>query len=230
MDGAGGRDAAPVLKVGAAIQGLDALAQLDATERARLGRHIKAAVNETADQLQARLRVDTTTVLGPRVANAWRREVYPPARPSVRAAGLVYTKAPNIIDAFNKGVPIRAKEGGDWLAIPLPAAGVGPKGKRMTPELFQQSRGLKLRMVYLKGRSRALLVAENARLNSRSLAQPNTGSRGGARFTRLAGRTSVPVFLLVRQARPGKRLDLDRRVDEASRDLRARLQSRIGDP
>lgn len=219
----------PLLNVSVAVQGLDGLSRLGETEKTRIGRHVKSAITETADQLQARLRVDTTTALGPRVANAWRREVYPPARPSVRSAGLVYTKAPDIIDAFNKGVPIRGKSG-NWLAIPLEAAGTGPRGKRMTPEMFERTRGLRLRMVYLRGRNRALLVVDNARLDSRGLAQPNTGSRGGARFTRLVGRTTIPVFLLVPQVRPGKRLDLDRRAEEASRDLQVRLQARIGDP
>lgn len=177
-----------------------------------------AAVREAGTKLRARLQVDATSVLGQRVANAWRMNPYPPTGKSARASALVFTRAPDIIDGFNKGSVIKGKSG-NWLAIPLPAAGTGPKGKRMTPALFEQTRGIELRMVYLRGRSRAMLVAENARLDSRQRAQANAVTRKGARFTRLAGRTSVPVFILIPQAKLPKLFDLDAREREALADM-----------
>ena len=62
-------------------------------------------------------------------------------------------------------------------------------------------------------------MADNARLNGRGRAARNEGRRGGVSFTRLAGRTTVPIFLLVPQVTLKKRLD----VEGAARRGAARL-------
>ncbi|MFZ1415333.1 MAG: DUF6441 family protein [Defluviicoccus sp.] len=54
-----------------------------------------------------------------------------------------------------------------------------------------------------------MLVADNARLTKHGRAAPNIGRRQGAAFTRLSGRTTVPVFILVPQVTSRKRLDVD---------------------
>ena len=55
-------------------------------------------------------------------------------------------QAPEVVGAHDRGETIRSK-GGFWLAIPLPAAGKGPRGKRMTPGLWEKLRGQRLRFV-----------------------------------------------------------------------------------
>ena len=198
------------------------------TEKARIGRHVKSAVTETADQLQARLRVDTTAALGPRVANAWRREVYPPGRPSVRSPDSVYTKAPDIIDAFNKGVPIRGKTG-NWLAIPLEAAGTGPRGKHMTPALFEQTRGLKL-LVRLSARQEPGAAGRGQCPHQRPWAGADQHRLARRRPLHASGRPyhdpglpscprSAPASGSTSIGAPRKR-----------RTTQVRLQARIGDP
>ena len=67
---------------------------------------------------------------------------------------------------------------------------------------------MRLRLVYRRG-SPSLLVADNARLTKRGRAAANIGRRQGAAFTRLAGRTTVPLFILVPQVTVKKRLDVD---------------------
>ncbi len=52
-------------------------------------------------------------------------------------------------------------------------------------------------------------MADGARLTRRGRAAPNAGRSRGAAFTRLAGRTTVPVFILVPQVTVRKRLDVD---------------------
>ncbi len=102
---------------------------------------------------------------------------------------------------------------GFWLAIPTSAAGV--KGisatgrtKRITPGGWERRTGMRLRFVYRPGRL-ALLVADNARLSKRGLAKPNIGrTRAGAQFTRLKGRATVVVFILVPQVTLRKPLDI----------------------
>src|SRR5512133_3031386 len=53
--------------------------------------------------------------LGQRLSNSWRDRHYPNRK--LDAASLVYTKAPQIIRAFDEGAVIRSKRG-RFLAIP----------------------------------------------------------------------------------------------------------------
>jgi hypothetical protein len=57
--------------------------------------------------------------LGQRVANSWRDRHYP--NRNLDAATLVYTKAPQLVRAFNDGVMIRSTRG-RFLAIPTESA------------------------------------------------------------------------------------------------------------
>jgi hypothetical protein len=54
-----------------------------------------------------------------------------------------------------------------------------------------------------------LLVADNVRLTARGRAAANLGRRQGAAYSRLSGRTTVPLFILVPQVSVKKRLDVD---------------------
>lgn len=177
------------------------------------------AMRKAAARLKANLRADTVAAgLGQRTANAWREETYPLKRESARPAGLVFTKAPNIIRAFDEGAYITGKNG-QWLAIPLPAAGRAPKGKRMTPEMFERLRGLKLRFVYAQGKAKgkkAWLVVDGARLTGlRSDATGFTAGRAWEAKRKPRAPVTIPVFLLLRSTRLPKKLDLEARADEA---------------
>jgi hypothetical protein len=191
----------------AAIQGdLDALltAELAAAERA-----VTAGIGEATDALKTELRCQITGAgLGNRLANTWRGEVYPKTGQSIGAAGYVWSKAPGIVRLYAEGAVIRSKRG-LFLAIPTPAAGrFGDGRQKITPASWERIHGMRLRFVYRHG-APSLLVAENARLTGRGRAVANTGRRQGAVFTRLAGRTTVPLFILVPQVTVRRRLDVD---------------------
>jgi hypothetical protein len=180
---------------------------------ATAARSVTGAMRQVTDGLKTELRADVTDAgLGQRLANTWRGKTYPEAGASLEAASFVWSKAPNIVDAFDRGVTIKSSRG-LWLAIPTAAAGV--KGisatgamKRITPGGWERRTGMMLRFVYRRGRP-SLLVADNARLSKKGLARPNIGrTRGGAQFTRLMGRSTVVVFILVPQVRLRKRLDI----------------------
>ena len=141
--------------------------------------------------------------LGERLARTWRGKVFPEAGESVEAAAYVWSKAPKLIDAFDRGVTIRSARG-FWLAIPTSAAGArgrGPNGRasRITPGGWERRTGMRLRFVYRK-RGPSLLVADAARLNTRGLAAANR---------RKTGYSTVVVFLLVPQVMLKKRLNID---------------------
>lgn len=140
--------------------------------------------------------------LGRRVANSVRSAAYPKGDVSMNAAALIWTRAPKIVAAHNEGALIRSADG-FWLAIPLPAAGRGRGGKRTTPKDWEQRTGRSLQFIYRKGRS-ALLVDQGRYLN-RKLADPVKWK--STRRVRGANK-SIPIFVLVPQARLKKKFDL----------------------
>lgn len=147
----------------------------------------------------------TGSGLGVRLANTIRNQTYPAGDVSMRAAALVWTKAPKIIDAFERGALIRSA-GGFWLAIPTDAAGRGGGNRRITPGLWEQRTGRRLRFVFRR-RGPSLLVADDARMTARGLAAPKRGRRRKDGI--LTGAATIPIFILVRQVKLAKRLDLD---------------------
>jgi hypothetical protein len=171
-------------------------AELKAGEQA-----VSAAMREAGSDLKTAWRGQIAqSGLGRRLSNSIRSQTYPRSGASLNAAALVWSKAPVIIGAHDTGPLIRSKDG-FWLAIPLPAAGKGTRGKALTPGEWERRRGLRLRFVYRR-RGPSLLVADG-RLNSRGLGVETRSKTG-------RGRATVPIFLLVPQVKLKKRLDLAR--------------------
>lgn len=176
-------------------------AEIKAGERA-----VTAAMRDAGTDLKAAWRGQIAQAgLGRRLANSIRSQSYPRAGESLRAAALVWSKAPVIIGAHDTGPLIRSRDG-FWLAIPLPAAGKSLRGGRMTPREWERRRGLRLRFVYRR-RGPSLLVADG-RLNSRGLGVGSRSKTG-------RGQATVPIFLLLPQVKLAKRLDLARDAERA---------------
>jgi|GEM_PF-237213 len=172
-------------------------------------RAVTTGVRQTTVGLRAELRAQVTAAgLGPRLARAWPCRVYPQSGTSLTAAGVVWTKAPRIVAAFARTTTIRSKRG-FYLAIPAAAAGRYGDGRRQIMPLGRQRRtGMRLRFVCRRN-GPSLLVVDNARRPGRGRAVDNTGRRRGVSFTRLQGRTTVPIFILVPQVTLQKRLDIE---------------------
>ena len=144
--------------------------------------------------------------LGLQLANTIRSQTYPKGRNSLDAAALIWSNAPVIIGAHDTGPLIRSTSG-FWLAIPLPAAGKAMGGKRITPGMWEQKTGLRLRFVY-RSRGPSLLVADAVRLNTTGQAAVSKSKTG-------RGQVTAPIFLLIRQVKLPKRLDLARDTERA---------------
>lgn len=171
-------------------------AEIKAGEKA-----VSAAMREAGADLKSAWRGQITQAgLGRRLANSIRSQTYPKAGESLKAAALVWSKAPVIVGAHDTGPLIRSKDG-FWLAIPTAAAGKGLKGGRITPGEWERRRGLRLRFVYRR-RGPSLLVAEG-RLDTKGRAVASRSKTG-------RGRVTAPIFLLVPQVKLPKRLDFDR--------------------
>jgi hypothetical protein len=170
-------------------------------EFATAERAVTLGVRETTDGLKMSMRRQVTSAgLGQRMANTWRGDNYPKGQNSIRAAGVVYTKASRIMEGFEDAAVIRSKDGW-WLAIPTPNApkrGVG--GKRINPSNFPEHTYGRLRFVYRSGKP-SLLVVDNARASYNRKSGQLRGFRkvSDRAVSKGSGLTTVVMFWLVPQ-------------------------------
>jgi Family of unknown function (DUF6441) len=197
-------------------------AELRAIERA-----VASGTRDAGQGLKTELRRQVGSAgLGQRLANSWRDKHYP--NQQLDAASLVYTKAPQIIRAFDEGAVIRSRRG-RFLAIPTESAPrKGTDGKRISPSTFPEHRFGPLRFVP-RPSGPSLLVVDGLRA---SLSR-NTGElRGFRRATDRArargeGVTTVVMFLLVPQVKLRRRLDVVRAAERWSTQLPALIEQQL---
>ena len=197
------------MKLAATMAG-SVLADMESEVRS-ISKAVTAGVKDAGRGLKGDLRKQVVAAgLGPRLARTWRETTYPRGKSSMRAATLVWSKAPLIVRTFDEGAVIRSKSG-LWLAIPTPAApkrGVG--GKRINPSNFPEHRFGPLRFVYRRN-GPSLLVVDSVRINKSG--RVGRRAKGGA-YTKTGrmkqGIATVVMFIMVPQVRLKKRLDVKR--------------------
>ncbi len=197
--------------------------------KARLAKATKGGIVEAATALKNNLREETRRAgLGQRLANTWQgppsHYVYPKSGESLDAAASVISKAPHIIDGYEKGAIIKSSSG-RFLAVPLPQAqkliGAGKSKYRITPRLLEEWMGIELVMIKRPGKH-PLLVARGVRLSGGNNLNRSKGggtiqklkTRSATKTmgerTMLAGRADVPMFVLIPQVSIKKRLDISK--------------------
>ncbi|WP_174710261.1 DUF6441 family protein [Thalassospira marina] len=175
-----------------------------------LKKAVTQGMRDTSPQVKEFLRAQVRRAgMGSRLANSWRDESYPKrGSSSFDAAALVWTKAPKIVNAFDKGVLIRS-DSGFFLAIPTEnAPKKGMDGKRISPSNFPEFRYGRLRLVYRRNGA-SLLVVDGVGFTKTgrvSRQRKNGGRLKSGAYGR--GVTTVPMFLLVRQVKLKKRFDV----------------------
>ena len=196
-------------------------------ELRRIERAVPEGVKAAGDGLKGSLRKQVVAAgLGTRLSRTWRGKTY--VNKGRDAASLVWSKAPQIVRAFDEGAAIKGK-GGRWLAIPTSAApkrGVG--GKRLTPATFPTQRHGPLRMVRRSGRT-ALLVVDGVRVSAKT-GRVGRQAKGGGRNKSGSfkqGIATVAMFVLVRQVKLRKRLNVARAAERWTRKLPALIRRQV---
>lgn len=190
-------------------------------------RAVTRAIRGARHELRSRWRAEVRDALGKRVSNTIRGKDYPEGQASMSAAAVVWTKAPHIISAHDRGATIQARDG-FWLAIPMPAAGKGRFGRRLTPAGWQERHGRTLRFVATRG-GRFFLVADDARLTRKTgLARPKRGRRRKSDGI-LTGAQTVVIFQLVPQVKLRKRFSLMPIAEQVAAGIPARIAANWGD-
>ncbi|WP_170334985.1 DUF6441 family protein [Ruegeria arenilitoris] len=144
--------------------------------------------------------------LGTRLGKTIRQVTFPGHTDSLSAASLVFSRAAKIVDAHDRGALVRSRDG-FWLAIPIAevARMRGPRNKPITPHMWEQRTGKKLRFVYRRGKP-GLLVTDGELLDRKQY--DPVSWRGSKRKRR--SKVTKPIFVLIPQVKLRKRLDLDR--------------------
>ena len=194
---------------------------------------IAAAAGGVADataSLEQTLRRQVVAAgLGQRLANTWRSQLYP--HTATKAAGAVWTTAPLIIQGFDEGPTIIARNGSRWLAIPtanVPPRSWGSKApgghprRLMTPVEVEAAFNRDLRMVQPTGRSVAYLIMDQL-----VAARSGRGFRQATSRRLAQGRSAQPVlmFVLVPQVTLAKRLDIVGAVAAVEADFPALIEA-----
>lgn len=171
------------------------------------------AVTEGAETLKLALRAQVTGAgLGQRLGNSWRSRVF--ANQGRSPAGMVTCTAPHLIQAFNEGPTIDARNGSRWLAIPTEAVPRHPRGRRMIPVEVEAQFNRDLRLIPARTGRAALLVMDQV-----MAARSGRGVRPATAGRLAQGRKAKPVlmFILVPQVTLPRLLDLEAAVAEAER-------------
>jgi hypothetical protein len=176
---------------------------------------VTRAVSEASDGLKMDMRRQVLSAgLGQRLANTWRDAVYPQFGLSIRAAGVVYTRASKIMEGFDQGTIIRSKDG-FWLAIPTPNAPKRIMGEKTTPGNYEKAKGTRLQFVY-RANGPSLLVAREMQPSYKRQTDELRGFRKASNRTLSTGRglTSVVMFWLVPQVKMPRHLSFQQQAQK----------------
>ena len=199
-------------------------------------------MGEETRRLQLDLRGQVNAAFGAKgrgLGNAWRARTFP-RRPSLGAAGLVWSKVPAIVDAFEKGAMIRPKGGRKFLAIPTGfnadrgRRGRGNGGMRVTPAQmvaskqafmrpFKSGKGFVWCLPLKRGENTG--KQRRTRLMAGGVAEVGTGNRKGreAWARGLLKQGMVPMFILTPAVKLPKRLDIRKPAEQAAARIPARF-------
>lgn len=191
-----------------------------AFEQAAAASALTLGTHAATEALKERLRQQVMATLGSRrVANAWRSGSYPrPPAKSMSPAGVVWSNAPHIIEAFSSARLLRSQNG-FFLAIPSPDAPKEYMGKRVSPSNWNEERYGPLRFVYRRTGPSLLVVDAVKRNKSGAVGRrmSNDGLSKTGRYRK--GYTSVVMFFLVPFVRLKQFWDLEAQYERASIDM-----------
>lgn len=168
-----------------------------------------AAMREAEAGLKNDLRNQVLAAgLGHKVANAWRSRTYPGVGYSLSPAGVVWTNAPDIINAYDKGVTIVPINGKKALAIPsknVPnTRGPGGRIQKMNTVEVESAFNQELIILPRNGKLLGFVEAVGGR-NGRGIRQATKRRVAQGRAPKL-----IHMFTFTRSVKVAKRLDIQK--------------------
>jgi hypothetical protein len=192
-------------------------------ERIALSKRVRLATHQAGRELLLEpLRATTLEAFdSSKLPTTWRGKLYPEDASShtMTPAFFAFSKAPEIMIAFEQGATIQPLDGKKYLWIPTENVPRGRGGKRMSPQEVMARVG---RFSFIPLRNGGLVaVAQAARTSKR-------GHRRGRGRTPTLTRTKdgerLAFFILKKQVRLRKRLDISEIADRAGAQYAARYE------
>jgi hypothetical protein len=203
---------------------------------------VATAVTATAEEVTTGLKTELRAQvegagLGTRLANTWQGRRYPVASASANAAAFVWSKAPEIIDAFDRAPTIVPINGRRYLAIPTAnvphgAAGPGVRGgsHRMSPAEVETYFNQDLKFARAgNGRLIAYVDVIGTAASSFKRATGKQLVRLYAKGKSAQRAAQVVMFILTPTARMPKRLNVDDAAQHWADQVEPILETHIGD-
>lgn len=191
-----------------------------------------AAVSAVTKRLERRLEEETRAKIPGRLWRAWASRSYPKSGPARNPAGEVFVngsaRSRGAMRFWTQPGAIRGKSG-QYLAIPLPAAGSRGRDRMLTPGEWERATGVRLRFVYRPGRP-SLLVADGTANGGTGVFRPITRARTKADERRgfIRGQQSVPIFVLLPLVKHRNSVAVAPLVQQAERELAAEFMAQAG--
>lgn len=179
-------------------------------EYARVEIAVQQSVAEATEGLKIELRRQVMAVgLGRKLANSWRSNVYPKTGVSAAAAGLVWSRAPDIISSYEDGATIYPVGGRKYLwvpakAVPRTRGGKDTGWRKMTPAEVEEKLG---QLIIRRGKGQQMMAfirKERGLTKNGGLRKVRKGRRGIDESGEL-----VLMFNLLPTTRRAKKLDID---------------------
>lgn len=155
--------------------------------------------------LERQLEAATRDVVPGRLWRAWASEAFPKTGIARDPSGNIFLNGADrtrgAINFWSQPGQVRGKQG-QYLAIPLPAAGARGRGRDLSPGEWERSTGIRLQFVYRQGKA-SLLVAVGGTTNGRTGAfrALTDGKRGrtaqGRGGSNPQADAVVPIFVLI---------------------------------
>lgn len=164
-----------------------------------------SAIAGTTKALERKLEAATQAAVPGKLWRAWQSSSFPRSGPAKDPAGTIWLKGGartrGAVQFWTQPGEVRGKSG-QYLAVPLPAAGSRGRGRDLTPGEWERQNGVKLVFLYRQGKS-SLLVAPGGTINGRSKAyRPLTAGKRGRTAQGRGGANPlvssvVPIFVLL---------------------------------
>lgn len=173
------------------------------------------AVRATTGNLEKDLEALTKANVRGNLWKAWAKRAFPDRGPAKNPVGTIFLKGRDRTDGAIEYFTTPGRtvgKRGQYLAIPLPAAGSRGRLRDLTPGEWERRTGIRLRFVYRPGRA-SLLVADEAVLSGRGgIARLNTARRRGTG----RGNTTVPIFVLIPFQERANRFSIKPTIDAST--------------
>lgn len=160
------------------------------------------AVRATTRWLEKQLEAATQHAVPGRLWRAWASDAYPRSGPARDPVGQVFLNGKDrtrgAMQFWSQPGQVRGRSG-QYLAVPLPAAGSRSRDRNLTPGQWERATGIRLQFLYRQGKP-SLLVALGGTTNGRTGAfrplssRRQRAGRGGANPQNSG---VVPIFVLL---------------------------------